>query len=53
MLAKQLKMKQNNKIGEFLGMLLRTLGANLLGNMFARKDVLKAGNGTIIASLDF
>ena len=53
MLAKQLKMKQKNKKNEFLGMLLRTLGANLLGNTFARKDVLKAGNRTIRASLDF
>ena len=32
---------------ELLGMLVATLGTNLLGNMLARKGVLRAGEGTI------
>ena len=32
---------------ELLGMLVATLGTNLLGNMLARKGVLTAGEGTI------
>ena len=37
-------MKQKNK-GGFLGMLLGTLGASLLGNMLAGKWIVKAGHG--------
>ena len=37
-------MKQINK-GGFLGMLLGTIGASLLGNMLTRKGMLKAGLG--------
>ena len=35
--------------GGFLSMLLGTLGASLLGNMFAGKGVITAGEGTIRA----
>ena len=31
--------------GGFLGMLVATLGANLLGNMLAGKSALRAGEG--------
>ena len=31
--------------GGFLGMLLSTLGASLLGNLFTRKGIYKAGKG--------
>ena len=33
--------------GEFIGMLLRTLGASLLGNLLTGKDTFGAGEGTI------
>ena len=39
-------MKLKNKKGEFLSMLIRTLGAILLGNMLAGKGVIRAGEGT-------
>ena len=35
--------------GEFLSMLLGTLGASLLGSMLAGKGVIRAGEGTIRA----
>ena len=34
---KQLKIKQNNKKADVIGMLLGTLAASLLGNMFTSK----------------
>ena len=34
-------------------MLLGTLGASLLGNLVATKDVIRAGKGTIRAGQDF
>ena len=37
-------MKQNKK-EEFLSMLLRTLGATLLGNILAGKGIVRAGSG--------
>ena len=48
MLAKQLKMKQRKQQqkGGFLGILVGTLAANLLGNMLAGKEVTQAGKGT-------
>ena len=36
--------------GGFLSMLLGILGASLLGNMLAGRDVIRAGEGTIRAS---
>ena len=36
---------ENEQKGRFLGMLLGTLGASLLGNMLTRKGVLRAGYG--------
>ena len=49
MLAKQLKMKQRNKEGGFLSMLLGTLAASLIGNLLIGKGVIQAGRGTIRA----
>ena len=41
------KTKTGTKIqnGGFLGMLLGTLGASLLGNMLAGKEIARAGSG--------
>ena len=38
-------MKQRNKKGGFLGMLLGTLGASLSGNMLAGKRIVRAASG--------
>ena len=38
-------MKQKKQRGEFLGVLLGTLGASLLGNMLTGKGILRAGYG--------
>ena len=38
-------MKQNNKKGGFLSMLLDTLGASLLGNLLTGKGIERAGTG--------
>ena len=46
-------MKQNNKNGGFLCMLLGTLGTSLLGNLLTVKGTIKAGEGTIRAGQDF
>ena len=43
---KQLKNEAKEQKGEFLSMLLGALGASLLGNMLARKGVIRAGEGT-------
>ena len=39
--------------GGFLGMLLRALGARLLGNLLTGKGTIRAGKGTIRAGQDF
>ena len=41
---KQLKMKHKSKTKVFLGLLVGTLGASLLGNILARKGVVRAGS---------
>ena len=40
-------MKQKNKKGGFLGMLLGTLGATFLGNLLPGKCTIRAGESTI------
>ena len=45
------KAKKQN-IG-FLGMLLGTVGASFLGTVLAGKEVIRAGEGTIRADLEF
>ena len=41
-LLKQLKKETKNQKGGFLGMLLGTLGASLLGNMLTGKGIVRA-----------
>ena len=43
--TKTIKNKAKEQKGGFLGMLLGTLGAILLGNMLAGKGVVRAGSG--------
>ena len=43
--TKTIKNKAKEQKGGFLGMLLGTLGAILLGNMLAGKGILGAGSG--------
>ena len=50
--SKTIKNEKEQK-GGFLGMLLRTLGARLLGNLLTGKRVMRAGEGTIRAVQDF
>ena len=47
MLAKQTKNKAKEQRGEFLDMLLDTLGASLFGNLLTGKKVIRAGESTI------
>ena len=53
MLVKQLKNKVKEQHGRFIGMLLGTLGASLLGNLLADKGTIRAGEGTIRAGEGF
>ena len=46
-------MKQKNKKGGFVGMLLGKLGASSLGNPLARKGIIQAGEGTLIVWQSF
>ena len=43
--TKTIKNETKKQKGGFLGMLLRTLGASLLGNMLTGKGMLRAGYG--------
>ena len=45
--------EEKEQKGGFLSMLLRTLGASLLGNLLTGKGTIKAGNRTIRAGYDF
>ena len=47
--AKTIKNETNKKKGGFLSMLLGTLGASLLGNLFSRKGTVRAGEGVVKA----
>ena len=40
-------MKQKNKRKGFLSMLLGTLGASLLGNLLARKEIVRASSSRL------
>ena len=50
LLIEGIKDKAKEKKGEFLGMLLGTLGASLLENLLAGKGRIRGGEGTIRAS---
>ena len=43
--TKTIKNETKEQKGGFLGMLLGTLGASLLGNMLAGKGIVRAGSG--------
>ena len=51
--SKTIKNEAKEQKDGFLGVLLGILGANLLGNMIAGKDVLRAGGGTIRSGQNF
>ena len=51
--SKTIKNEAKEQSGRFLGILLGTLGATLLGNMLAGKGVMTAVEGTIRADQDF
>ena len=51
--SKTIKNEAKEQSGRFLGILLDTLGATLLGNMVAGKGVMTAVEGTIRAGQDF
>ena len=48
-----IKNKAKGQKGGFLGMLLGTLGARLLGNLLTGKGTIRAGDGTIRVEQDF
>ena len=43
--TKTIKNETKGQKGGFLSMLLRTLGASILGNILARKGIVRAGSG--------
>ena len=43
--TKTIKNEAKEQKGGFLGVLLGTLGASLLGNMLAGKEIVRAGSG--------
>ena len=51
--SKTIKKEAKEQKEGFLGMLLDTLGASLLGNLLTVKGTIKAGKGTIRAGEDF
>ena len=48
-----IKNEAKEQKGGFLGMLLGTLGASLLGNLLTGKAKIRAGEGAIRAGQDF
>ena len=52
-ISKTIQNKAKEQKGEFLGMLLGTLDASLLGNLLTDKGTVRPGEGTIIAGQDF
>ena len=51
--SQTIKNETREQKGRFLGMLLGTLGASLLGNVLTGKGKIRAGEGTIRAGQDF
>ena len=47
-----IKNEAREQKGEFLGMLLGTLGTSLLGNLLTGKGTIRTGEGTIRAGQD-
>ena len=52
-ISETIKNEAKEQKGGFLGMLLGTLGASLLGNLLTAKITIRAGEGTITADEDF
>ena len=51
--SETIKNEAKQQKGGFLGMLLGTLGASLLGNLLTGKDTIRAGKGTIRPGQNF
>ena len=51
--SKTIKNEAKEQKGGFLGMLLSTLGASLLGNLLTGKGTVRAGEGTIRTGQEF
>ena len=51
--SQTIKNETKEQKGGFLGMLLGTLGASLLGNLLAGKGTIRAGEDTVRAGQDF
>ena len=47
--SKMIENETKEQRGEFLSMLLGTLGASLLGNLLTRKGIMRAGDGVVRA----
>ena len=52
-ISETIKNEAKEQKGGFLGMLLGTLGASLLGNLLTAKVIIRAGEGTMTADEDF
>ena len=51
--SETIKNEAKEEKGGFLGMLLGTLGASLLGNLLTVKGTIRADEGTVTAGQDF
>ena len=51
--SEAIKNEAKEQKGGFLGMILGTLGASLLGNLLTGKGTIRVGEGTIRAGHDF
>ena len=51
--SKTIRNEAYEQKGGFLGVLLGTLGASLLGNLLTGKDTIRAGKGTIRPGQNF
>ena len=51
--SKTIKNEAKEEKSEFMSMLLRTLGASLLGNLLTGKGTIRAGEDTVRAGQDF
>ena len=52
-ISETIKNESKEQKGRFLGMLLNTLGASLLGNLLTGTGTIRAGKGKISASENF
>ena len=51
--SKKVKHEIKKQEGGFLGMLLRTLGVSIIGNMLPGKGVMKTGKGVVRAGIRY